>query len=213
MNVHKGWACPRGIYSEVHSPITTPEIICVMALTLQPIRGCPQHSGETGTRLSSAIYRRLLSRFFLREGRRLYTGQEMYKQSTNNTNNTQLTFHPTDLPTWQTEPNARNRNVTRFEPLFQSDYDCYKLPVYTKRILPLLTFHSFRGSTQNGRPFMYFILQHLPCWSLFLFCDITDQLVASLLSVFRSSATSIDITIIQLCLLWLGVFICFSILK
>ena len=68
MNVHKGWAFPRGIYSEVHSPITTPEIICVMALTLQPIRGCPQHSGETGTRLSSAIHRRLLSRFFLTEG-------------------------------------------------------------------------------------------------------------------------------------------------
>ena len=74
MNVHKGWACPRGIYSEVHSPITTAEIICVIALTLQPIRGCPQHSGETGTRLSSAIHRRLLSRFFLREGERLYTG-------------------------------------------------------------------------------------------------------------------------------------------
>ena len=68
MNVHKGWAFPRGIYSEVHSPITTPEIICVMALTLQPIRGCPQHSGETGTRLSSAIHRHPLSRFFLREG-------------------------------------------------------------------------------------------------------------------------------------------------
>ena len=59
---------------EVHPPITTPEIISVMALTLQPIRGSPQHSGETGTRLSSAIHRRLLSRFFLREGRRLYTG-------------------------------------------------------------------------------------------------------------------------------------------
>ena len=74
MNVHKGWAFPRGIYSEVHSPITTPEIICVMALTLQPMRGCPQHSGETGTRLSSAVHRRLLSRFLLREGWRLYTG-------------------------------------------------------------------------------------------------------------------------------------------
>ena len=46
MNVHKGWDFPRGIYSEVHSPINTPEIICVMALTLQPIRGCPQHSGD-----------------------------------------------------------------------------------------------------------------------------------------------------------------------
>ena len=45
-----------------------------MAVTLQPIRGCPQHSGETGTRLSSAIHRRLLSRFFLREGGSLYTG-------------------------------------------------------------------------------------------------------------------------------------------
>ena len=73
MNVHKGWAFPLGIFSEVHSPITTPEIICVMALTLQPIRGCPQHSGEMGTRLSLAIHRHLLSRFFLREGGRLYT--------------------------------------------------------------------------------------------------------------------------------------------
>ena len=63
MNVHKGWAFPRGIYSEVPSPITTPEVICVMALTLQPIRGCPQHSRETGTRLSSANHRSLLSRF------------------------------------------------------------------------------------------------------------------------------------------------------
>ena len=61
----------------VHSPVTTSEIICVMALTLQPIRGCSQHSGETGTRLSSAIHRRLLSRFFLREGGRLYTGYHM----------------------------------------------------------------------------------------------------------------------------------------
>ena len=70
MNVHKGWE----IYSEVHSPITTPEIICIVALTLQPIRGCPQHSGETVTQLLSAIHRRLLSLFFLRKGRRLYTG-------------------------------------------------------------------------------------------------------------------------------------------
>ena len=31
-------------------------------------RGCPQHSGETGTRLSSAIHKPLLSRYFLREG-------------------------------------------------------------------------------------------------------------------------------------------------
>ena len=31
-------------------------------------RGCPQHSGETGTRLSSSIHKRLLSRYFLREG-------------------------------------------------------------------------------------------------------------------------------------------------
>ena len=44
----RGSTIPRGIYSEVHSPITTPEIICVMAFTLQPMRGCPQHSGETG---------------------------------------------------------------------------------------------------------------------------------------------------------------------
>ena len=33
-------------------------------ILLQPIRGCPQHSGETGTQLSSAIHRRPLSRFF-----------------------------------------------------------------------------------------------------------------------------------------------------
>ena len=57
MNVHKGWAFSRGIYSEVHSPVTTPDIICIMALTLQPIRGCPRHFGVTGTRLSSAVHR------------------------------------------------------------------------------------------------------------------------------------------------------------
>ena len=73
-NVLRGSTFPRGIYSEVHSPITTPEIICVMALTLQPMRGCPQHSGETVTRLSSEIHRHLLSRLFLREGPRLFTG-------------------------------------------------------------------------------------------------------------------------------------------
>ena len=49
MNVLRGSTFPWGIYSEVHSPITTPEIICVMVLTLEPIRGCPRHSGETGT--------------------------------------------------------------------------------------------------------------------------------------------------------------------
>ena len=65
---------PQGIYSEVHLPITTPEIICIKALTLQLIRSCPQHSGETRTRLSSVIHRRLLSRFFLRKGGHLYTG-------------------------------------------------------------------------------------------------------------------------------------------
>ena len=59
-----GWVFPRGIYSEIHSPIATPEIMCVMALTLQPVRGCSQHSVETGTRLLSAIQRRLFSRFF-----------------------------------------------------------------------------------------------------------------------------------------------------
>ena len=45
-----------------------------MALTLQPIRVCPQHAGETETQLTVAIHRRLFSRFFLREGGRLYTG-------------------------------------------------------------------------------------------------------------------------------------------
>ena len=54
--------------TEIHSPITTPEIICIMALTLQPIRGFPQYSGETGTKLTTAIHRRLFSRFFFSEG-------------------------------------------------------------------------------------------------------------------------------------------------
>ena len=35
---------PRGHYFEIHSPITTPEITRVMALTLQPIRGFPPYS-------------------------------------------------------------------------------------------------------------------------------------------------------------------------
>ena len=39
-----------------------------MALTLQPIRGVPQHSGETGTPLTTAIHRRLFSRFFSEGG-------------------------------------------------------------------------------------------------------------------------------------------------
>ena len=66
--VHKGWGFPRGIYSEIHSPIRTLEIICIMALTLQPITGCPQHSGKTGTQLLTAIHRFLFFRFFLRKG-------------------------------------------------------------------------------------------------------------------------------------------------
>ena len=72
---HKGpkeQRIPQGIYSEIYSPNRTLDIICVMALTLQPIRGSPQHSGETGTRLLSAIHRRLFPLFFLREvGHRL----------------------------------------------------------------------------------------------------------------------------------------------
>ena len=39
-----------------------------MALTLQPIRGFPQYSGETGTRLTTAIHRRLFSQFFSEGG-------------------------------------------------------------------------------------------------------------------------------------------------
>ena len=39
-----------------------------MALTLQLIRGFPLHSGETGTRLTTAIHRRLSPRLFLRGG-------------------------------------------------------------------------------------------------------------------------------------------------
>ena len=53
-----------------------------MALTLQPIRVCPQHSGETETQLTVAIHRRLFSRFFLREGGRLYTELEHSKLCT-----------------------------------------------------------------------------------------------------------------------------------
>ena len=36
---------------------------------------------------------------FTRTDQKNRLAKEMYKQSTNNTNNTQLTFHPTDLPT------------------------------------------------------------------------------------------------------------------
>ena len=39
-----------------------------MALTLQPIRGFPLHFGETRTRLTTVIDRRLSPRLFLREG-------------------------------------------------------------------------------------------------------------------------------------------------
>jgi len=35
--------------SEIHSPITKPEITYVTALTLQPIRDFPTLTGETGT--------------------------------------------------------------------------------------------------------------------------------------------------------------------
>ena len=54
----------EALFTEIHSPITTLEIICIMALTLEPIRGCPQHSGEMETWLSLAIHRRLFSQFF-----------------------------------------------------------------------------------------------------------------------------------------------------
>ena len=76
--VHKGWGFPRRIYSEIHSPIRTLEIICIMALTLQPITGCPQHSGKTGTQLLSAIHRCLFFWFFLREGGLQYTGYSVH---------------------------------------------------------------------------------------------------------------------------------------
>ena len=69
---------PREFYSEIYSPSRTLAIICIMALTLQPIRGCPQHSEETGTRLLSAIHRCLFSRFFLREGGHQYTGYSVH---------------------------------------------------------------------------------------------------------------------------------------
>ena len=39
-----------------------------MALTIQPIRGFPLHCGETRTRLTTAIDRRLSPRLFLRGG-------------------------------------------------------------------------------------------------------------------------------------------------
>ena len=41
VNVAHRLGFPRGIYSEIHSPIITQEIPCVMALTLQPIRDFP----------------------------------------------------------------------------------------------------------------------------------------------------------------------------
>ena len=46
VNIAHRLGFPPGIYSEIHSPITTQEIPCVMALTLQPIRDFPLHSGE-----------------------------------------------------------------------------------------------------------------------------------------------------------------------
>ena len=49
----------RGIFSEIHSPITTLEITYIIALILQPIRCFLPCSGETGTRLTTAIHRRL----------------------------------------------------------------------------------------------------------------------------------------------------------
>ena len=55
--VLKGWDFPQGIYSKIHSPITTLEITCAMALTLQPIRGFPPHFRETGTWLRMVIHR------------------------------------------------------------------------------------------------------------------------------------------------------------
>ena len=63
-----------GIFSEIHSPVTRLEITYVMALTLQPIRCFLSCSGETGTRLTTAIHRRLSPRFFLRGVGRLYAG-------------------------------------------------------------------------------------------------------------------------------------------
>ena len=45
-----------------------------MALTLQPTRGFPQHSGETGTQIMTAIHRHISPRFFLRGKGHLYTG-------------------------------------------------------------------------------------------------------------------------------------------
>ena len=46
VNIAHRLGFPPGIYSEIHSPITTQEIPCVMALILQPIRDFPLHSGE-----------------------------------------------------------------------------------------------------------------------------------------------------------------------
>ena len=119
----------------------------------------------------------------------------MYKPTTNNTNNTRLTFHSTDLPTWETEPsiglgftqNARQTKLgmlLALKRVFSLVITVISSPFighFIKRILVLLTFPISRGNTQNGCHFMCFILQHLPCWGLFSFCDITNQLVASLL--------------------------------
>ena len=39
-----------------------------MALTLQPIRGFPQHSGEMGTQLTTVLHSHLFSQFFSEGG-------------------------------------------------------------------------------------------------------------------------------------------------
>ena len=65
----------EALFIEIHSPITTLEIICIMALTLEPIRGCPQHSeGNGNIIIIGDSQTSLLPIFFSWEGGCLYTG-------------------------------------------------------------------------------------------------------------------------------------------
>ena len=44
--VHNGLGFPRGIYSKIHSPITTPEIISVIQLALNQSEAFPNIPGK-----------------------------------------------------------------------------------------------------------------------------------------------------------------------
>ena len=121
--------------------------------------------------------------------------------TTNNTNNTQLsqlTFHLTDFPTWQTEPNiglgftqnARQKKLgvlLALKPFLNLVITVIHSPFIshlTERILALLTFHSSLENTQNGCYFMlalycntalarvcfYFVDIYLYIVQIYIFC-------------------------------------------